>query len=164
MKGRVKKTNQTMKSDKQNQKKKKLHRKKRNKIIKTKNNNKENKIQVLKDGKVKFVSAVGVSLLTSFWVCLWSSQSSRSFFLILGKTKTLLLILNLPRGFCCSSWILQARKGWALLSPPPLSCVPERMGAWPGLQYSRVPSFRPMPSEHCAAHTVHCIYVPGQGL
>ena len=56
--GRVKKTNQTMKSNKENQKK--LNGKKRNKT------NLKNKMQILKDREVKFVSGVGMSLLTSF--------------------------------------------------------------------------------------------------
>ena len=43
-------------------------------------NEKEKKnMQVLKDSKVKFVSAVGVHLLTSFWICLRFSHSSRSY-------------------------------------------------------------------------------------
>ena len=53
MKGGIKKTNQTIKSNKQ---KNELNRKKRNK----------KNMQVLKDSKVKFVSAVGAHLLTSF--------------------------------------------------------------------------------------------------
>ena len=57
-------------------------------------------MQVLKESKVKFVPAVGVHLLTSFWICLWFSHSSRSICLTLEKKKKgLLLILNLPSHF-----------------------------------------------------------------
>ena len=42
-------------------------------------------MQVLKDSKVKFVSTVGVSLLTFFWICVWSSHSSGSFCLTLER-------------------------------------------------------------------------------
>ena len=35
-------------------------------------------MQLLMKSKVKFVSAVGVHLLASFWICLWLSLSSRS--------------------------------------------------------------------------------------
>ena len=40
---------------------------------------------------------------------------SKSYCLTLGKKNSLLLILNLPIGFCRSSWILQAEGGWAPL-------------------------------------------------
>ena len=40
-------------------------------------------MQVLKDIEVKFVSVLGVCLLTSFWICLWFSYSSRSYCLFL---------------------------------------------------------------------------------
>ena len=40
-------------------------------------------MQVLKDRKVKFARTLGVSLLTSFWTCLWSSLHSRSYCLTL---------------------------------------------------------------------------------
>ena len=107
-------------------------------------------MQVLKNSKVKFVSAVSVSLLTSFWVCLCSSDSSRFYCLTLRwkKKKSLLLTLSLPNGFCWSSWILQAEGGWALFFF--LSCSCARMGAQSVLQYSQVPSFQPTPSEHSA--------------
>ena len=42
-------------------------------------------MQILKYSKVKFVTAVDVSLLTSFWISLFSSLSSRSYCLTLEK-------------------------------------------------------------------------------
>ena len=66
MKGRIKK-NQTIKT-----KQKKLKKQKDEKFF---------KMQVLKESKVKFVSAIGVCLLTSFCICLWFSHSFRSYYL-----------------------------------------------------------------------------------
>ena len=43
--------------------------------------------QVLMKSKVKFVSAVGVYLLTSSWIHLWFSFSSRFYCLTLEKNK-----------------------------------------------------------------------------
>ena len=37
------------------------------------------KMQVLMKGKIYFVSAVGVHLLTSFWICLSFNLSSRTY-------------------------------------------------------------------------------------
>ena len=66
------------------------------------------------DSKVKFVSALGVHLLTRFWVCRQFSHDSRSYCLnLVGVGGRLLLILNLPNWFCRSSLILQAERGWA---------------------------------------------------
>ena len=53
-------------------------------------------MQVLKASKGKFVSAVGGSLLTSLWVCLWSSHSSRSYCLTLKKENLLLTLELFP--------------------------------------------------------------------
>ena len=44
-------------------------------------------MHILKDSKVKFVSAVGVHLPTSFWMCLWFFHSSRSYCLTLERKK-----------------------------------------------------------------------------
>ena len=48
---------------------------------------KKNNMQVLKVSKVKFVSAIDVCLLTSFWIHLWFSHSSRSYCLGLVDKK-----------------------------------------------------------------------------
>ena len=64
-------------------------------------------MQILKDSKVKFVSAVGVSLLTSFWMCVWSSIAPGLMVLYLEKKKkSILLTLNLPSRFCWFPWML----------------------------------------------------------
>ena len=44
-------------------------------------------MQVLKNSKMKYVSAVGVHLLISFWIDLQFSHSSRSYWLTIGKKK-----------------------------------------------------------------------------
>ena len=44
-------------------------------------------MEVLMKSKVKFVSAVGVRLLPSFWACPWFSLSSRSYCVTLGEKK-----------------------------------------------------------------------------
>ena len=107
MKGRIKRTNQTIKT---------------NKIILNKQKDEiEKTTQVLQVSKVKFASPVGVHLLTSFCICLWFSHSSRPYCLILMGEKSLLLILNLPIWFCMSSWILQT-EGVGLLFYPFLWC------------------------------------------
>ena len=57
-------------------------------------------MQVLKDSKVKFVSAVGVSLLTSGSV--FGLLTAQVFlFDTCGGGKYFLLTLNLPSRFCC---------------------------------------------------------------
>ena len=68
--------------------------------------------------KVKFVSAVGVHLLTSFWICLWFSLSSRSYYLTLGGAEggEPLLVVKPAGWFCRSSWFLQVVGDWAQFS------------------------------------------------
>ena len=71
MKGKVNKANQTMKSTKKQNQKKSLMKQREIKKLKDKTIKKPkiNKMKVLKDRKVKFISAVGLSLLISFWIC-----------------------------------------------------------------------------------------------
>ena len=99
MKGRIKKTNQTMKSIKQNKK-----------VIKWKEEKYNKNMQVLKDSTVKFVLALGVSLLTSFWICLWFSHRSMSYCLTLGGGKVGEASCSFipAKQVCRSSQILQA--------------------------------------------------------
>ena len=74
-------------------------------------------MQVLKDSKVKFVSAIAVSLLTSFWLCLWFSHNPGPIVLLLVEKGEALhfkkWILNLPNQCCKSVWILCAEGDWA---------------------------------------------------
>ena len=85
------------------------------------------KMHILKDSKVKFVSTVGVHLLTSFWICLRFSHSSRSIVLVLGETtkppadfKPAMLVLHISPDPADSSFFL--------------SCGSSRMEAQSGLQ------------------------------
>ena len=92
-------------------------------------------MHVLKVMKVKSVSAVGVHLVT----CLLFSHGSKSYCLTLEKiktkTKTKIKIkikikdptaeLNLASWFCWSSWMLQAKGGWA-----PLISFPVVLRGW----------------------------------
>ena len=113
-------------------------------------------VQVLKDMKVKFVSALGVRLWASFCIQLWffsQLQILLSYSWAGGEktkvnkqTKKSLLTISLPSRFCRSSWILQAEGGWAPFFF--LSCGTERMGALSGLQYSQVPSLQPLSLIH----------------
>ena len=134
-----------------------------------KNNNKiNNKMQLLWDSKVKFVSA---SQLLALALCSLSGSVFCSFTAPgvivshLGKEKkrkekkSLLLTLNPLREFCWSSWMLQAERGWASLFF--LSCGFARMGAWSGLRYSQVPSLQPKPWVLLG---LHCPSVPGWHL
>ena len=92
MKGKIKK-NQTMKSNTQNKTKpKKLNSKKRNKNVK--------KIKCMFWRIVKW--NLSQLLVLTFWLL------SGSVFGLLTAPGYLLLTLNLPRGFCCSFWMLQA--------------------------------------------------------
>ena len=89
------------------------------------------KKKALKVSKVKFVSTVGVHLLTSFWISLVFSQLQ---FLLpysgwdRGCVESLLVVLNLPIWFCRSSRTLQAEEELAAFFP--LSCGSTRMGGW----------------------------------
>ena len=49
--------------------------------------NKNESMHILIKSKIKFVSVVGFCLLTSFWISLWFSLSSRSYSLTLGEKK-----------------------------------------------------------------------------
>ena len=64
-------------------------------------------MQVLKHSEVKFVSGFGFSLFPCFWISLWSSQSSRSFCLMLRKKKSLADFKPAKR-ILLFSWTLQA--------------------------------------------------------
>ena len=67
---------------------------------------------------MNFVSAVDVRLLTSFWICLWFSLSSRSYYLTLGGAEggEPLLVVKPAGWFCRSSWFLQVVGDWAQFS------------------------------------------------
>ena len=65
-------------------------------------------MQVLKESKLRFVSAVGISLLTSFWLCLWSSHSSGLFVWHLWRGKVLpAYFKSAKQVLLFSSWMLQ---------------------------------------------------------
>ena len=69
-------------------------------------------MQVMKDMRVKFVSAVGVHHLTSFLICLWSFHFSRFYCLTFGKIKKPSAAFKPAKwGLCWFSWMLQAEGG-----------------------------------------------------
>ena len=78
--------------------------------------------------KLKFVSAVGVRLLTSFWICVWFSL--RPYCLTLEKKKkkgkkkwkkekkkATCWFLSIPKWFCRSFWLLQVVGGLGSIFP-----------------------------------------------
>ena len=80
-------------------------------------------MKVLMKSKVIFVSALGVHLLTSFWVCLWFCLSTRSCCLTLGKEKQTNnqkqppAVVILARRFCRSFQLIREMGGFGSIFP-----------------------------------------------
>ena len=129
----------TIKSNKQNKK-----------LKKWKGEIKKKNIQVTMKRKVKLVSAVVICLLSSFWICLCFSHSSRSDCLTLKKINE----IEPPDDFKPAKQVLHAILDPAGKGGDGLVCFFFFLflcfladGGWSGLQESQVPSFQPMPSE-----------------
>ena len=129
----------TIKSNKQNKK-----------LKKWKGEIKKKNIQVTMKRKVKLVSAVVICLLSSFWICLCFSHSSRSDCLTLKKINE----IEPPDDFKPAKQVLHA-----ILDPAGkggdglvcffffFSCVSLRMGAGLGYKNHRCPVSSPCPQS-----------------
>ena len=89
-------------------------------------------MQVLKNSKVTFVSAVGLCLLTNFWIISSFLTAPGLTVLLLKEKKKSPADFKPSSQFCGSSQILQAEGGWAPVFF--LSRGSPRMGAQSALQ------------------------------